>query len=270
MKIEPASGPLGVNDFLYRGILGHAALANYFAGISKNLSEAELLQIIWDTLQQNKVIRGRFDQLLLMDVFDLLVRFHNYRVAEIRKWRICAIEEESVYEIVPGELGTIIFPDLVADIPGKGLTVIDHKFKTNFLNFQELALSVQLPKYAVGLRDRWQIRRAIYNVLRTRKMKAPADEDLFVFQDVPLTSKRAINTFRDHILTSETINELRQSATIEEWESKIYRNPGPLCGYCDFALLCESDLNGLPTDNMLKHEFQPRSHRKSRELKVTE
>jgi len=264
MKLQPKEGEL--SDALYTGILGHIGMAVYFKAIQSG--DPDPLSKALNAVVANRIIDGSENSEKLVLILRLLKEFHGYRYDEVKNWQILEVEQEDTYAIVPGELETVIYPDLVAVVPEKpGITVIDHKFQSYFTADVIIDLAPQLPKYIVGRREKYgsKVRNGMYNEFKTYMHKEPrGPEEYFRFTPVELTPARIVNTFKEHIKVSERIHALK-ILPLDQWEDKIVRTANGLaCKYCDFAQLCTTDLNDRPRELMIQTEYQPRKPRREK------
>lgn len=242
--------------YLYRGIVGHIGWAEYYRGLQAR--DKDPLDRGCTAIEND--IQDGFEDKEIKD--DLCILLELYHKQHPEGWKIVRVESEDYYPLIDDELFTHIRPDLVAHLPGEGLSVIDLKFVYNFKPQVELELDPQLPKYYVGLKHfGLPIQSMFFQQVRYRELKTPTGEQIFRLSKLPQTHKRFEQTMREHAIKSGHIAGLR-SLSIEDWEASIYRTANTLvCPKCTFAEICANDINGRDRSLMIKHYYGPRKPR---------
>lgn len=139
--------------------------------------------------------------------------------------------------------------------PRKGLVIIDHKFKYNFDNAEEISMHVQTKKYVWGLKQLGiPVKQAVLNQIRYRPDVKDPDK-MFRRQDIkagPIEEKTIIE---EHIRVSEKILE-RKEKSVEWQERNSDRRFYPKdCGTCYFRIPCRQDLIGVDPEPTFKAMF---------------
>lgn len=247
LRLAPKQYP----DPLFRGIVGHEALAEYYKFIKAEGWEKheEAKKLALDFLF--KECANHLTQIHVVNrVRELLTKYFErysgdrFKILEVEKYY------EEVRDGYPSyglRLDTLIEMDTG---PYKGqLIVMDHKFTYNFFSAQLVELDVQLPKYIGVLRRAgYPVSRGMFNQIRTREWGSNNESDLF---------KRAFTEKYSDREIEQIEREHNQAARrIEGWtelplgirELDATRNPSAQnCNYCSFTDLCALDRQGKDT-----------------------
>lgn len=139
--------------------------------------------------------------------------------------------------------------------PRKGLMIIDHKFKYNFDNADEISMHVQTKKYKWGLNQLGiPVKGAILNQIRYRPdVKDP--NKMFKRQDIISTQREEATIIEEHIRVSEEILT-RKEKPVEWQERNSNRRFYPKdCGTCYFRIPCRQDMLGINAEPTLRAMF---------------
>jgi len=250
-----------MSDALFRGIVGHNALAYYYQALKEGKTHQVAVDYALkdglndifrqhDDLDQVVAIRPGL-KLLLQQYFDT---FEN----EADTIRVIAVEEPYRVEVADDyELKFVI--DIIVSVPGSGIEVWDHKFVYNFYNPAALDLSPQLPMYLAGARILgYPVARARYNQLRYYETKENRGRPALKFrrQEVPITDQRVLTTMEEQVAVGERIAELKAMG-VEKWEQNIVRAAnGQICDRCSFSRICAGDLNGDDRRLYIGHDYR--------------
>lgn len=254
--------PVGrrMSEAAYRGIILHESLQVYFQALKDGKKNPITDALVWLTTEGGN-IDGYTNGKIHGEVVLLINQFHAHRGPEVAEWQILEVESEGEYHI-HDSLSTQIRPDLVARIPGKGYTVVDHKTVYNFIEPSLEELLPQLPKYYLGLREKYPMQAIMFNQVRYRTLKdQPNFDHKFKFSYPKLTQHRIIQTMKEHVKIGSRIAKLREG-TLEEWEDNTLRAGNKqTCGTCSYKSLCRAEMLGDPTADMLEVEYQPKKRR---------
>lgn len=242
------------NENMYRGVVGHAALAEYYTRkmelYSEELCRQAAYEVIYDQITKNPLRAN-----LLMDLRQLIESyFEYYHVRD--QFNVLSVETVYTTPVTPTEyFGAIL--DLVIEFtggPNKGeLAVVDHKFVYNFLNPDVLELDPQLPKYIhVARANGFPVSKGIYNQLRHRQMKDPDFSNLFRREP-----DKSSPNFR-HAVWEEQDKSIAKIVAGGETTATLTHM---VCKGCDFRRLCKAELEGRHTGTMRMVEFQTRVSR---------
>lgn len=157
--------------------------------------------------------------------------------------------------------------DLIVKLKGGQLIIVDHKFVYEFYNHTTVRHMTQLPKYIAGMRAlNHKVAYGQYNMLRTRKIKAPKIEQTLSDIDVKPSNQRVKETFTNQVNVAYDIQELK-TKTEEEQDALAFRvGNTQICKYCDFGDLCATEMEGGNVALLLKTDYKTRERREFDEL----
>lgn len=256
--------PKKLKDALYRGVIGHKALAGYYNTIKENDKALGLSTVETAEIYALSVIKAELAEVtrsepentnrikILIQLVDLIKQYSAYYKTE--PFKVLAVEHAYTAPIVEDiEFGLIL--DMLVEFtsgPYKGdIVVIDHKFVYNFKSNEELEMDGQLPKYIKAVRNSgYFVTKGIFNQVRYRSLKDPKPSD--IFQRTPLrTDKVAIeNIWKEqrHTAVEIVMNPAKPIRTLNPY----------LCKGCDYQPLCKAELSGLDITNMMAANYKKR------------
>jgi hypothetical protein len=178
-------------------------------------------------------------------------------------WRILAVEQE--FNLLYDEETESRYPfvvDMVVQDPEGRYVVIDHKFVYDFYTAEQTDLQPQIPKYIGALRAmNYPVEYGSYNMIRTRKLKAPTTDSMQYFMILKPNTDRVLNTFMEQLGVAAEIQQLKE-LPIEEQSKRAYRTANKMvCQSCSFRDICSTELMGGNTELMLKTEYKIRERR---------
>ncbi len=251
-QLEPRSYSVPIQ----KGNIGHTVLETYYQarrnGYSHEPAVAEanlkLVGLVRTADPANfEYIEILADMTKLMNMYFDFCRQDTFKVLAVETIITAPLTDDILFGLVL---------DLLVELttgPFRGaIQIWDHKFLTNFKSEDDLRLDGQQPKYLKTAQlSGLNVKDAIFNQIRTRRMKDPKPSDLF--RRSPLIStKTAVDT-----LWEET-----QGAAVElnsQGRRKIRRTMYySACKNCFFRQLCMAELAGDPVDTMLKVNYQKR------------
>lgn len=258
MGIEPK--PDLLSPALYRGIIGHQALEVYYMAIRDGATVDEAKALAADVVR-SELMRvcmespEDFDRIALLNELRELIEAYaeHYRN---EKFKVIAVEKEYQTQISDDVLYGMKLDLLIQHTVGPyrgDYELVDHKFVYNFKSVAELELDGQAPKYVKTLKENGiTIGKASFNQIRYRKMKSPKPSDIFMRTPARLFPYK----------TEAIWDEQRK------WAKKIVEeNHEPLrtlttisCRGCYFSEICNADLMGQNTDNLLTTRYQPTTY----------
>lgn len=249
MAADPSS-----RENMYRGVVGHAALAEYYEakknGFDESFARKAAYSVVIDQITKNP-----HHALLLMKLRELIeTYFEFYEVRDT--FKVISVETVYTTPVTPTDhFGAIL--DLIIQYtegPLKDrMAVVDHKFVYNFLNPDVLELDPQIPKYIlVAKANGFPVSMGIYNQLRHREMKSPNYPDMFQRLQDRSGPKARQGMWEEQEKTIAKIN--KNEPTIATLSHMV-------CKGCDFRTLCKAELNGEPTATLLKTAYQTRISR---------
>ncbi len=237
------------------GVIIHAMLEEYYIAKAEDYSEEECREAA-----HGAFMRAASAAMLDIDVLGkiraLVNGYFDFYEEQDTKYKVVAVETKYASELTEGIAlpGTI---DLIwQDLEDGKYVVVDHKSSYNFWSDEKVALSPQFPKYIFLLRnDGLDVKYAIINQLRTRSLKGGGE--LYRRTYVKPTDVKIQNILRQHLMASREILNYRSSNPTEE---RTTQTLSPLvCGYCGFAALCESQLDGVNTDYLMQQNYMTRT-----------
>lgn len=178
-------------------------------------------------------------------------------------WTVLAVEQE--FNLVYDEETQSSYPfvvDMIVRDPQGNYVVIDHKFVYDFYTPEQTDLQPQIPKYIGALRAMdYEVVYGAYNMLRTRKLKAPAPDATSYFMILKPNTDRVLNTFMEQLGVAAEIQALKE-LPIEEQSKRAYRTANKMvCQSCSFRDICSTELMGGNTELMMKTEYKIRERR---------
>jgi hypothetical protein len=178
-------------------------------------------------------------------------------------WRILAVEAE--YNLLYDEDSQATYPfvvDMVVQDTEGRYVVVDHKFVYDFYTPEQTDLQPQIPKYIGALRALgYEIAYGAYNMLRTRKIKAPTAENMQYLLILKPNKERVVNTFMEQLGVAAEIQALKE-LSIEDQNKRAYRTANKMvCQSCSFRDICSTELVGGNVELMKKTEYKIRERR---------
>ncbi len=258
--IEPRL--LNMSYALYRGIIGHEALAAYYqimqSGFEVDDCRFAAMQVInkerMRVLQESPEDFGHIE--VLNELSMLLEAYSVFWASDKFLFTVVAVEEVYTANIAL-DLDYGMRLDLLVrfktGLYKDELCLIDHKFSYNFKTPMEMSLDAQLPKYVNTLRKNGlAVKHAWFNQIRYRSIRNAAPNQIFK-RDSGELNKTAMNTIWDE----QRGLALELSAN----PSYPYRNQGIItCRGCYFQKICNADLKGEDTTLLRKMEYRDNSY----------
>jgi PD-(D/E)XK nuclease superfamily len=241
-----------------RGVLGHAALAEFFTGPMKGFTYEESLDSMHDFLDL-KALREPESRDVIGDVSRITDGWLRSFKSRIINWEILYVEHEFWLNI-SDRIRYPFKPDLVIKEQNR-IKVIDYKFCYDFFSSDELALFPQLPKYIGALRALGiYAQDGLYAELRYRSLKNPSPEDLYRLTPIPLNNARIKRTWLEQIEGTQRIAQ-RKELPYELSEEQAVRSASKSnCRWCWFKNLCSAELQGSDGRLMRQVEFIPTTY----------
>jgi hypothetical protein len=177
-----------------------------------------------------------------------------------KSYRVVAVEKR--YSLEYDEELKLRYPfivDLVVVDPDGKTVVVDHKFVYEFYSMDATRLMSQIPKYIGALRAlNHKVDYGEYNMIRSRKIKAPTAEQSMQQLPVKPSNVRVVRTFLEHTRIAKELQALKELEP-ELVEQLSYRTDNSMtCRNCDFSDLCAMQLDGANTKLLLATEFEVR------------
>lgn len=255
---EREIAPVKVEVAPYRGTIGHAMLAAYYEQIRLDASREDAIEAAWEVYRAElKIVMVSSDFIklsVLNELRTIMEGYFNHYMSEPFK----VISVETVYSApIQGDIHYGAILDLLVEWtvgPDRGnLVLLDHKFVYNFMNPEVLEVDAQQPKYIKVLQlNGYPIRKGYYNQIRTRSLKNPLPKDLY---------RREPVKFRNQAPIDQVWEEQKKSVRriiIPDDEYPIRALAPMICKMCPYRRLCKAEMNGSPTETMLKIEFKSR------------
>ncbi|MCA9367627.1 PD-(D/E)XK nuclease family protein [Candidatus Kaiserbacteria bacterium] len=259
--------PKTFSDSLYRGIIGHEAMATFLKsfmakGDFDRASRAGISEV--QTLLMRESNPSTSSMKIVTDlVTRILPRAFQFMHNEFlsQGWEIAYVEHTFRLEIPLGDT-TLVYPfkpDAIIGDPHGNLYVFDHKFIYNFYTPDEINLLPQIPKYIGALRALGiHVKGGYYNQIRWREVK---DLNAHNRADRFLPSVARIqNSFKQQVEVMRKIADLK-NGDLDEWRDNNLRTlNGMVCKNCSFKLLCASELNGQETTLAKRVDFRSNTY----------
>jgi hypothetical protein len=244
----------GSRENMYRGVVGHAALAEFYEakkrGFGEEYARTAAYSVVYDQMTKNP-----HHMLLLTKLRELLETYFEFYEAR-DTFKIISVETVYTTPVTPtdhfGAILDLIIQYTEGDYKDR-LAVVDHKFVYNFLNPDVLELDPQIPKYiTVARANGFPVSMGIYNQLRHREMANPSGLDLFRREPDRSGPKARESIWQQQ---ANAIFKIRSKETPVATLSHM------VCKGCDFRTLCKAELNGEPTSTLRTVDYMPRKSR---------
>jgi RecB family exonuclease len=249
-------------DALVRGNVVHKVLSEYYLLRKLDASHEEAMEHAIPMLSTAMAEYNPFDPDDMMFKINNLL-FWYFKCYADDTLKVLEVEVSYKAQLTDDFVLPVVI-DLIAEIRGYGIGIIDHKVCYNFFNVDKLDMSPQLPRYmaastALGI----HVDFVMYNEIRHQNTKENAADPMTRFRrtQVPLTPDRVVNTMRDHLLAARRIDQFKAKGLVG-WEGSILRNPSA-CQYCNMKDLCDADLNNRDAELTEQAFYIPRKHRRS-------
>jgi hypothetical protein len=252
LDLEPKKS----SDAINKGVLIHAVLEGYYAGKSLGYSEEECRDQAMEPIMI--AAQAEFsDMVELGGVRSLCWAYFDHYMDTDTRYRVHAVETKMKSDLSDdfALVGTV---DLVwqDSVDGKYI-MVDHKSSYNFWTDEQAAISGQFVKYAfLGKDAGLDVKGVMVNQLRTRPLKNPTADSLFLRAWVKPTDIRIRNVLAQHIQASDEIIYFRQDM-IPSRAVPIYDKY--ICSGCPFLPLCDSESNGAPIQYQIQADYKTRT-----------
>jgi CRISPR/Cas system-associated exonuclease Cas4 (RecB family) len=253
---------IDMDEKLIRGIVGHACHEAYYKARMNGADHQEAMEpgttALWDTYEGYKT--QLFNPTKFISSLSVLID-HYWAEYEFDKLKVLEVEVLHTVQLTD-EFSMPVKMDLIADVPGWGITVIDHKFSYDFASVDKLDLATQLPKYFLAARELdFDVREIALNECRTRETianKANPSEK-FRRTPIPWTIPKIETIMREQMVAAQRITRLK-SMNLLDWEQSVLRNP-MACNMCDYPEVCIADLNQKDQNLIRAQYYQPKEYR---------
>lgn len=264
----PAFGGKGIEPkwfnlplYLYRGILGHEALAVYYTAMKEGKSIAECKRAAFAVLQRErvKVAHERpddYDRMDLIKELKTLIDLYSHHYDE-EPFKVLEVETVHQVQISEDILSALRLDLLVEYIRGrfKGhVMIMDHKFVYNFFTALKLKLNSQMPKYIKTVADDLGIivTKAVLNQIRHRTIKDASPEDIFKRELVTPTPAKMKNIWNEQIEIADKIahSSVKPLRTLSDLS----------CRSCLFHTICDAELEDQPVKDLILTQYQPNKY----------
>src|SRR4030095_3566693 len=257
-----------LSDGLFRGNLGHKALAEYYSYLSYRMppytyADFDVAAEKMQTVLMKAVSEFPERTEMIVGLIAVLGNYSEHYREEDKQWVFSAIETEFREDIDKD----ITFPfkiDLIRQRMTDGYTeVVDHKFLANLYTGDEIAIQPQLPKYLGTLRNLgYRVDNATYDLIGHRVLKTRAYDPAVSMRRVQVnpTKQRINRTLREQYRVIRQIALLKELGP-ELWEDQVNRTANSFnCKNCPFLAICVSDLNGEDNSVAVKYDYAPNSY----------
>lgn len=257
LGIEPL--PENLSPALYRGIMGHETLEVYYRAIMNGLSvenarlaalvylEQAIMKVVTETPEDSARVILLSELSLLIDTYSRYYGVEPFEVIAVEKVYQAPIGEDLYYGMKLDVLIKYTSGQFRGDF-----CIMDHKFVYNFKEAAELEMDGQMPKYQKTLRENGiVVGKAIFNQIRTRKMKDPSPTDLFRRTPARLHPIKTATIWDEQKEIAQKIvdDEKNQKRPLRTLSLLVCRN-------CHFYELCNADMMGQKTEQMISANYQ--------------
>ncbi len=259
-------GPKSYSEPIYRGVVGHEALAAYYQGLKDGYSFEECKELAYAVVinELTKVVQETPEDFtkmkLLKNLKDLLETY--FAVYAVEPFKVLSVETVYTAPIIPGKLQFGMILDLLIEYtsgPQRGdIVVMDHKFVYNFKTEADLSMDAQLPKYIKAVQaNGFYVTKAVFNQIRYRSIENPKNSDLFQRTPLPATKFQIDSVWEEQ---SEIAVEILENP------KKPRRTQSPLvCKGCFYRPLCLAEQQGSNTELMRQALYMKR-HRPLKDI----
>jgi CRISPR/Cas system-associated exonuclease Cas4 (RecB family) len=250
-------GPLAI------GTVGHLGLEAYFKALKNGeLHEAAVAASDLALLVEMRRTPQDYDIEAIMKAKRGLDLYYNHYGDPRKYWDI--VEVETKYEMpIPGRqfVYALRVDVIVRDRNTNDLILVDHKFVYDFWTERKFKLRAQFPKYVAALRyNNVNITKVMINEIRHREMKSTDPKDYLRLTSQDITDSKMRLVLRDHIELSKQILEFRALSPEQQERQATRTLADPVCKYCSFAKLCETELDGGFTDVMVQQNYKKNTY----------
>lgn len=257
LGIEPLSGNL--SPALYRGIIGHEAFDVYYrammAGYSVEQSrilaleylQSVVMQVATETPEDSARIILLTELMQLIDAYSRFYGVEPFEVIAVEQVYQAPISEDLFYGMKLDVLIKYTSGEFRGDY-----AIFDHKFVYNFKDAAELEMDGQMPKYQKTLRENGIIvSKAVFNQVRYRKINDPVPQQIF------RRTPARLNPTKTATIWDEQKEIARKIVDDEKNQKRPLRTLSLLvCRNCHFYELCNADMMGQKTDDMITTNYQ--------------
>lgn len=254
--IEPTKRNL--SKPIYRGIVGHDALAAFYTCYKEGLSVESCKEAAFQVIKaemKSLDFPDDFERVeILAELKSLIEAYTEYS----RSDSFIVHEVETVHQVdLTDSIAYGWRLDLLIELTKgefKGdLVVMDHKFIYNFKSDRELKMDGQFPKYIEGLRKNGlTVTKGICNQLRYRPIKDPTPDQIFK---------------RSWVMTNPTQRETIWKEQTEAAKEIVLNTAPPhrtlsgfICRSCYFATICDAELDGIDATQLIATQYQPTTY----------
>lgn len=264
-KIVPKRLPTAI----YRGVIGHAALEQYYLLLKDGKSVEECRDAALSVLDKeiNKIATStpeEFEQIGLLVNLRALIRdyaevyrIEPFKVLEVEKvFTTKASTQVRFLPVIDYGLKLDLLVEMTKGEHRGDLVVVDHKFVYNFKTALDIQMDAQLPKYIKTLRDNgFIVTKGFFNQIRTRVMKNPSPVDLYR-RDWIKTNKAETEQ-----IWTEQLQSAEQILKAQEFNTPPIRTMSLLvCRSCMYQGPCKAELNGDNVTQMLEANYEPSTY----------
>ncbi len=274
--------PLNVSDPLQIGLCFHEGAAEFYSSLNKfragELDDIEDCRWLANLQMERSLADFRYWEENVLAAKDAFNKYLD--IIDTLEWEVLAVEDYVEYP-VSDEINLHGVIDLAVRIKrapadkkyleGK-VVLVDHKTCYNFFTYAELRLHAQLPKYVFiankTMRYGEKVHGAIVNQIRWRHDARDKVRRSYIDGE-DLTYEKQVNLVNEHVKTANRILE-RRHLPLSQWKDKATRviDNKDICGKCDFADLCELEVNGA-SPNRMRTEIETYYQRKDLSYRET-
>lgn len=230
--------PIEDKDFLRLGTTGHIGIEKFYTLLKKNFEYRDAANAAVLAIMES----GE-DISIQLEAAALVRRYCEYYRNDARNYRVLEIEKRYLAPLTDTYDLDFTVDLLMEKITGTDrgtIEVWDNKFIQNFKSPDEINIDAQLPRYFKGLTLLGvPVRKARFNMIRTRDMKDPTDTDLFKRSTVPMSSFKVDTVWLE---TQELANRIEKDEATNV--RPVRAQSTMVCRYCSFKEICISELSG--------------------------
>lgn len=253
--IEPKTLPPAI----YRGVLGHSALEQYYLLLKDGKPVEECMKAALAVLDREiaRILREtpeEFIQILMVQKLrDLITGYAAEYTTE--PFKVLEIEQEyrtPVNDDVEYALRVDLLVEMTSGQYRGDFVVVDHKFVYNFKTALDIQMDAQLPKYIHTLRQNGiVVTKGMFNQVRTRIMKNPTPKDLYRREWIKSSRAETAQIWDEQESTAQRIID----------DKKYGVNPVRtlsllVCRSCLFQKPCKAELDGDDVSQMLNAVYR--------------
>lgn len=200
----------------------------------------------------------------ILSMAPMLKAFFYHKREEILTWEILGVELELEARLTDEVILAGRIDLLIRKVSGafKGQTIpVDHKTAYNFWSEAEMEINAQGPLYSHLVKFNFPdrvVQNVFFNNIRTRLVQDTEELSKIQVMAVPKSLRNAM--VDNHIKLATQVVKWHEMS-MDEAKAQATRSPNPyVCKGCSMRKLCRAELDGIPTEDIIKNEYRRNSY----------